>query len=370
MKRKEFSRSVTWKTDNKIIIIPNLKEKAQDLKSLKKAIREDDLKQIHSILELLDQTSLLHFFTDTVQTKHRLLKHAELKVLAISIYRLTKETSLHGTSRYNSETFKLILQKLFTFIDKETLIKDFYERHSFSDQVKEDFNAVMREYDEAITSSEESSLSDINESEEESANHPETRECTQNEEQDTDVEAEQYKDTSANDISKLLEASEFDEHNNQNTESSSLVKENKKETSDNTDNSIESTLIMNDYLSWIYSLPEDIQQYFLNTAHVQELIASVKEVHNIINARNIADKFSQLFEISLEELHKNTWKYNNEISSANELEANNQDDDFSFLPDVSMIFEGDMSNMLMILPIMESGLLGLKPHFNAMELIM
>lgn len=111
-------------------------------------------------------------------------------------------------------------------------------------------------------------------------------------------------------------------------------------------------LEMHELLSWIYSLPEDIKKYFLNTNFIQSLISSLKKNQNIINLPNILDKFSLLFELSLEETHKYAWSYNNETYSINELKMNNEERDPSFLPDTNLIYKGDISNMVMILPIM------------------
>jgi hypothetical protein len=197
----------------------------------------------------------------------------------------------------------------------------------------------------------------------------EPEENTPDKGQQTKIEAGQQRGSSASGQSEALEENEFNADYNKNTESYFLVKTEQQEHSNNRDESIDSILLMDKYLSWIYSLPEDLRQSFLNTAYVQELIASLKEMYNIINPQNIADKFSQLFEDPLEELHKNTWKYNDEISPTNELATNNKESDLASLPDISVIFEGDMSNMMMILPIMESGFVGLEPNFNAMELI-
>lgn len=120
-------------------------------------------------------------------------------------------------------------------------------------------------------------------------------------------------------------------------------------------------LEMHELLSWIYSLPEDIQKYFLNTTPIQSLISSLKKIQNIINLPNILDKFSLLFEASIEEMHKYEWGYNNETYSINELKMNNEERDPSFLPDTNLIYKGDISNMIMILPIMGLESIGFEP---------
>lgn len=362
------AKALTWKETNDIKIIPNLKEETQDIKSLKKAIREYNFTKINLLLSTLDNNLIEYFFTYSIQTTSQSGEYGWLKTMSIMVHRLTKNMTPDGSNeysknKYNSETFKLILQKLLTIMNKEILIKNFLERHSFSEQVREDFHAVIREYDEDFTSSEEESL-DNNDFEEDLVSNSEAKESDNNE-QNTDYGLKHHENASSNSKENSLNSIEFNENYNNNIEVYSLVKE-YKNTKDNTDDSIESLLTIDGFIAWIYSLPENIQEYFLSTESTQELITSLKAMHNIINSQNIIEKFSQLFEVSLEKLHKSTWKHNDKTFLTHEIEFINQEKDISLI-DTSVMFEGDMSGMMIVFPTIIQESINMGSIYNSMN---
>lgn len=306
---------------------------SKDESTLKKAIDQYNLEMVALLLTSLDGEPLKYFFTQEVVTKRGAHTNGWLKILALDIYRLTKNcatdgTNQYSTNQYNSEAFKKILIKLLTLFDIETLTRDFIERHEFSELVQNDIQEVISQYQTDIShDAEEATASSSDGSEPDSSGNSETAVKTDS------LSSQEIKDPLVNRISLL----------SKNTES------NRAKSEDNTENN--TPIIQNEFLIWLYSLPEEVLESLLKLSSIQNLITHFKEIQNILTTKAVTDSFAELFNSSLEALHQSIWGDSSIAIQSTEVRIN-YDIPITpeFYPSLHETSDSDIFHPQMILP--------------------
>lgn len=355
---------LTWANEDDIRII-------FDSNSLRKAIRSCDLKKIALMLES-NANELHNFFTQTDSNKDgKLVEHAWLKHLAVKIHLLTKNlssdvTNEHGKNQYDSELFKKILHKLLTFIDRETLTKDFIERHNFTEIVKSDIEEVMKEFDTNITK-ETDSLSP-NSSESSNEHTQENLDADSNAHTrssiDTKTQESEVGRTTLNeqeDQSYSPSKTYFTIKNQETSYGDGEIK--------SIDDSEELSVITNEYIAWLYSLPEEIKGYLSKSSAIQEIIAHFEEEQNFFTVKSVVGLVMHLFASSLEDLHQVIWGNNDEYIQSSEIDLNRKNStsvksEFYMPPDFDI---ADIPDAKTILPLIPEEFSNLDPVFTGVN---